>query len=324
MSKIPSHKLSQRALHAAPSPTLGITAKAAALRAEGKDVLSFSAGEPDFDTPDNVKDAAKRALDAGQTKYTPSSGTPALKQAIIAKLLGDNGLTYKPNEIIASCGAKHSIYNVFQAVIEEGDEVIIPAPYWVSYPEQVKLAGGTPVIVQTGSDFLAAPDAIERSITPKTRMLVLNSPSNPTGAVYEPSQLAAIAEVAVRHGIYVLSDEIYEKILFDGRKFVSMASFGPEIKALTFTINGLSKSHSMTGWRLGYAAGDSEIVAAMGRIQDQSTSNPCSISQAAGVEALTGPQDAVETMRVEFEKRRQVIVDGLNAKRFATFSSWPL
>jgi aspartate aminotransferase len=308
-----SRKLSQRAINAAPSPTLGIAAKAAALKAEGKDVLSFSAGEPDFDTPQNVKDAAVKALAAGQTKYTPSSGTPALKNAIIAKLERDNGLTYKPNEIIASAGAKHSIYNLMQAILEEGDEVLIPAPYWVSYPEQVKLADATPVIVPTGPDFLTSAAELEKYITSNTKLLVLNSPSNPTGAVYSPEQLKAIAELAVKHGIYVLSDEIYEKIIFAPNKFVSIASFGPEIKALTITVNGLSKSHSMTGWRIGYAAGDAEIVAAMGRIQDQSTSNPTSITQAASVEALNGPQDAVETMRVEFEKRRTLIVDGLNA-----------
>jgi len=308
-----SHKLSQRAINAAPSPTLGISAKAAALKAEGKDVVGFSAGEPDFDTPENVKQAAVKALAAGQTKYTPSSGTPALKKAIIDKLERDNGLTYKPNEIIASAGAKHSIYNLMQAILEEGDEVLIPAPYWVSYPEQVKLADGTPVVVQTGPDFLASAADLEKHATSRTKLLVLNSPSNPTGATYTREQLADIADFAVQRGIYVLSDEIYEKILFDGRKFTSIASLSPQIKSLTFTINGLSKSHAMTGWRIGYAAGDAEVVAAMGRIQDQSTSNPCSITQAASVEALNGPQDAVETMRVEFEKRRAIIVDALNA-----------
>lgn len=305
-------KQSQRALNAAPSPTLGIAAKAAALKAEGKDVVSFSAGEPDFDTPQNVKDAAIAALAAGQTKYTPSSGTPALKDAIIAKLERDSGLAYKRNEIIACCGAKHAIYNLFQAMLDEGDEVIIPAPYWVSYPEQVKLADGVPVIVETGPDFLATPESIEAAVTPKTKVIVLNSPSNPTGAVYSPKAVQAIAEIAVKNGVYVLSDEIYEKILFPPSQFVSIASFGPEIKALTFTINGLSKSHAMTGWRLGYAAGDAEVIAAMGRIQDQSTSNPSSITQAAGVEALNGPQGTVETMRQAFEQRRTQIVDGLN------------
>lgn len=308
-----SRKLSQRALNAAPSPTLGIAAKASALKAEGKDVISFSAGEPDFDTPENVKQAAVAALAAGQTKYTPSSGTPALKKAIIAKLERDNDLTYKPNEIIASAGAKHSIYNLMQAIVDDGDEVLIPAPYWVSYPEQVKLAGGVPVIVPTGPDFLASPAEMEKRITDRTKLMVINSPSNPSGAVYSRQQLSEIAEVAVRRGVYVLSDEIYEKILFDGRQFASIAAFGPEIKKLTFTINGLSKSHAMTGWRIGYAAGDAEVIAAMGRIQDQSTSNPSSITQAASVEALNGPQDAVESMRVEFERRRGIIVDGLNS-----------
>jgi aspartate aminotransferase len=312
MASPEKQKLSRRAMNAAPSPTLGITAKANALRAAGKDIVSFSAGEPDFDTPQNVKDAAIAALAAGQTKYTPSSGTPALKNAIIAKLERDSGLTYKPSEIIASCGAKHSIYNLMQAILDEGDEAIIPAPYWVSYPEQVKLADGVPVIVETGADFVASAEAIEAAITPRTKLIVLNSPSNPTGAVYTPEQIAAIADVAVRHRMYVLSDEIYEKVLYTGSKFVSIASLGAEIKALTFTINGLSKSHSMTGWRLGYAAGDAEVVAAMGRIQDQSTSNPSSITQAAGVEALNGPQAAVETMRQAFEQRRDIIVAGLN------------
>jgi aspartate aminotransferase len=306
-------KLSSRALNAAPSPTLGIAAKAKALKAEGLDVLSFSAGEPDFDTPDNVKEAAIKAIKAGETKYTPSSGTPALKKAIIAKLERDNGLSYKPNEIIASAGAKHSIYNLMQAILEEGDEAIIPAPYWVSYPEQVKLAGATPVIAPCGPDFLTSASDIEKLITPKTKLLVLNSPSNPSGAVYGEEALRAIAEVVVKHNIFVMSDEIYEKVIYDGRKAVSIASFSPDIKALTFTINGLSKSHSMTGWRIGYCAGDAEVVAAMGRIQDQSTSNPSSITQAASVEALNGPQEAVEMMRGEFEKRRAIIVDGLNA-----------
>jgi aspartate aminotransferase len=313
MTQATSKKLSQRAINCAPSPTLGITAKANALKADGIDVVSFAAGEPDFDTPQNVKDAAIAALNAGQTKYTPSSGTPALKNAIIAKLQRDNGLTYKPNEIIASAGAKHSIYNVMQAMIDPGDEVIIPAPYWVSYPEQVKLAGGTPVIVPTDENFLTTSSEIEKYITGSTKILIVNSPSNPTGAVYSPQALREIADLAVAKNIYVLSDEIYEKILFDGRPFVSIASFNEEIKARTITVNGLSKSYSMTGWRIGYAAADAEIVGAMGRIQDQSTSNPTSITQAAAVEALNGPQDSVTAMACEFEKRRGRIVELLNA-----------
>jgi aspartate aminotransferase len=291
---------------------LAITAKANALKADGRDVVSFGAGEPDYDTPQNVKDAAVKAIAAGQTKYTPSSGTVALKNAIIAKLERDNCLVYKPNQIIASAGAKHSIYNLMQAILEEGDEVLIPAPYWVSYPEQVKLAGAKPVIVPTDENFQITASVLERFVTAETKLLVLNSPSNPTGAVYEEETMREIAELAVRCGIYVMSDEIYEKVLYDGRKSVSIAAFDDKIKALTITINGLSKSHSMTGWRIGYAAGDAEIVAAMGRIQDQSTSNPSSITQAASVEALNGPQDSVEMMRVEFQKRRDYIVKALN------------
>ena len=316
MSTPPQQKmLSQRALHAAPSPTLAITAKANALKAEGKDILSFGAGEPDFDTPQNVKDAAVAALDRGETKYTPSSGTVALKDAIIAKLKRDNGLTYSRNEIIVSCGAKHSIYNLMQAMLNDGDEVVIPAPYWVSYPEQAKLAGGVPVIVETdeSTGFLATAAQIEAVLTPKTKLVVINSPSNPTGAVYAPQTLREIAELCAARGVYLMSDEIYEKILYTGSEFVSPASFSDEIKMYVITINGFSKAHSMTGWRLGYAAADLDIVAAMSKIQDQSTSNPTSIAQAAGVEALNGPQDAVETMRQAFEERRNYIVPALNA-----------
>ena len=307
--------LSQRALNAAPSPTLAITAKANALKAQGKDVISFGAGEPDFDTPQNVKDAAVAALAKGDTKYTPSSGTVALKDAIAAKLKRDNGLTYSRNEIIASCGAKHSIYNLMQALLDPGDEVVIPAPYWVSYPEQVKLADGIPVIVTAdeSTGFLSTAAQIEAVLTPKTKMVVVNSPSNPTGAVYTPAALREIAELCAGRGIYLMSDEIYEKILYTGNEFVSPASLGEDIKKLTITINGFSKAHSMTGWRLGYAAADLDIVAAMSKIQDQSTSNPTSIVQAAGVEALNGPQDSVETMRQAFQERRDWIVPALNA-----------
>jgi aspartate aminotransferase len=307
--------LSQRALNAAPSPTLAITAKANALKAQGKDVISFGAGEPDFDTPQNVKDAAVAALARGDTKYTPSSGTVALKDAIAAKLKRDNGLTYSRSEIIVSCGAKHSIYNLMQAMLDPGDEVVIPAPYWVSYPEQVKLAGGVPVIVTAdeSTGFLSTAAQMEAVLTSKTKMVVINSPSNPTGAVYTPQALRDIAELCAGRGIYLMSDEIYEKILYTGSEFVSPASFSDDIKKLTITINGFSKAHSMTGWRLGYAAADLDIVAAMSKIQDQSTSNPTSIAQAAGVEALNGPQDSVETMRQAFQERRDWIVPALNA-----------
>lgn len=307
--------LSLRALNAAPSPTLAITAKANALKAQGKDVVSFGAGEPDFDTPQNVKDAAVAALARGDTKYTPSSGTVALKDAIIGKLKRDNNLTYSRNEIIASCGAKHSIYNLMQALIGPGDEVVISAPYWVSYPEQVKLADGTPVIISAdeSTGFLTTAAQIESAFTPRTKMVVVNSPSNPTGAVYTPGALRDIAELCAGRGIYLMSDEIYEKILYAGNEFVSPASFSDEIKKLTITINGFSKAHSMTGWRLGYAAADMDIVAAMSKIQDQSTSNPASITQAAGVEALNGPQESVEMMRQAFQERRDFVVPALNA-----------
>ena len=306
--------LSLRAIQAAPSPTLAITAKANALKAQGKDVISFGAGEPDFDTPQNVKDAAVAALARGDTKYTPSSGTVALKDAIIAKLKRDNGLTYGRTEIIVSCGAKHSIYNLMQAMLDPDDEVIVPSPYWVSYPEQVKLADGIPVIVPAteASGFLTSAAEIEAHFTPKTKLVIVNSPSNPTGAVYTPQALRDISDLCVGRGIYLMSDEIYEKILYTGAEFVSPASFSEAAKKLTITINGFSKAHSMTGWRLGYAAADLDIVAAMSKIQDQSTSNPTSIAQAGGVEALNGPQDAVETMRLAFQERRDVIVPALN------------
>ena len=307
--------LSQRALNAAPSPTLAITAKANALKAQGKDVVSFGAGEPDFDTPQNVKAAAVAALERGDTKYTPSSGTVALKEAILEKLKRDNGLTYSRSEIIVSCGAKHSIYNLMQALLDPGDEVVVPAPYWVSYPEQVKLADGVPVFVTAdeSTSFLSTAAQIEAVLTPKTKMVIVNSPSNPTGAVYAPAALRDIADLCAGRGIYLMSDEIYEKILYPGSEFVSPASFSAEIKTLTITINGFSKAHSMTGWRLGYAAADLDIVAAMSKIQDQSTSNPTSIAQAAGVEALNGPQDSVEAMRRAFRERRDWIVPALNA-----------
>ena len=306
--------LSQRAIHAAPSPTLAITAKANALKAQGKDVISFGAGEPDFDTPQNVKDAAVAALARGDTKYTPSSGTVALKEAIIAKLKRDNGLTYSRNEIIVSCGAKHSIYNLMQALLDPGDEVVIPAPYWVSYPEQAKLADGVPVVVPTDESmgFLASAAQIESHLTDKTKLVIVNSPSNPTGAVYTPQALRDISDLCVGRGIYLMSDEIYEKILYTGNEFVSPASFSEAAKAMTITINGFSKAHAMTGWRLGYAAADLDIVAAMSKIQDQSTSNPTSITQAAGVEALNGPQEPVEMMRSAFQGRRDFIMSALN------------
>lgn len=306
--------LSQRALNCAPSPTLAITAKANQMKADGIDVVAFGAGEPDFDTPDHIKQAAVDALAKGYTKYTPSAGIPALKKAIIEKLERDNGLTYGPANIIVSVGGKHSLYNVFQALCEKGDEVIIPAPYWVSYPEQAKLADATPVIISTTdkSGFAPTIDQLRSAITPNTKIVVLNSPSNPTGAMWPRATIEALAELAVENDFYVISDEIYEKIVYDGNKPISIAALNPEIKKRTITVNGVSKTYSMTGWRIGYAAAEAEIVAAMGRIQDSVTSNPTSIAQYAAVAALTGPQEFLNEWLAEFDRRRQVIVKGLN------------
>jgi aspartate aminotransferase len=307
-------RISERARNAAPSPTLAITAKCKALQAQGVDIVGFGAGEPDFDTPDHIKAAAIEALNSGQTKYTASSGTPQLKDAIIEKLERENGLSYKPNQIIVSAGAKHSLYNLFQAILDPGDEVIVPVPYWVSYPEQVKLAGGVPVFVDApeANGFRVTADTIAEKITPRTKAIVLNSPSNPSGAVVAEAELRKIAELAVEKNVLVVSDEIYEHLTY-GLDHVSIASFGPEIQKLTLVVNGFSKAYSMTGWRLGWLAGDAEIVAAMGRIQDQSTSNPTSFAQAGAVAALRGPQECVEQMRQAFEERRNYIVDRLNA-----------
>src|SRR5512135_836389 len=307
--------LAKRVQSIKPSPTLAVDAKAKAMKAEGIDVVGFGAGEPDFDTPDNIKEAAIKAVRDGFTKYTPVPGTDELKDAIINKLKNDNGLTYARPEIIVSTGAKHSLYNIAQALYGPGDEVIIPSPYWVSYPDQVLLNDASPVIVETTEKqgFRISATDLEKAVTKKTKALILNSPSNPTGLAYDRDALAAIAKVAVKHGIYVISDEIYEKIVYDGFRHVSIASLGDDIKALTLTVNGLSKSHAMTGWRLGYAAGPKDVIGAMTKIQSQSTSNPCSITQKAAVEALNGPQGFIPVMVAEFDKRRKYIVDRLNA-----------
>ena len=306
--------ISRRAGNVSASPTLAITAKAKAMQAEGIDVVNFAAGEPDFDTPQFIKDAAIASLQSGFTKYTPTSGTPDLKKAICEKLARDNGLEYKPGEVIVSLGAKHSIYNAALAVVDPGDEVIIPAPYWVSYPEIVGLADGKPVYVGTdeSTGFTAPIDKLRAAVTPKTRMLILNSPSNPTGGVYDRKQIEQIAELAVEKGFYVLSDEIYEKIIYDGREHVSIGSLGDEIKKITITINGFSKAFSMTGWRLGYAAAEKDIVDAMEAIQSHSASNLVSFTQPAAVAALNGPQSVVDEMVAEFDKRRRYIVGRLN------------
>jgi len=307
-------KLAGRVGKIQPSPTLAITSKAKAMKAQGIDVVGFGAGEPDFDTPDHIKAAAKKALDAGYTKYTPVPGTPELKDAILAKLSRDNGLTYGRENIIVSVGAKHSIYNVAQALLEEGDEVLIPAPYWVSYPDITLLAGATPVILPARQEngFKITPSQLDEAVTKKTRLLVLNSPSNPTGAAYTEEELQALAEVAVRRDLLVLSDEIYEKLVYDGFAFSSIASFGEEVRKRTILVNGLSKAFSMTGWRIGYVAADKELVAAMGNIQSQSTSNPVSFCDKAAIEALNGPQEFMKVWLAEFDRRRRYIVDRLN------------
>ncbi|HEX9114182.1 MAG TPA: pyridoxal phosphate-dependent aminotransferase [Nitrospirota bacterium] len=307
--------ISKRAQAVKPSPTLATAAKAKAMKAQGIDVVDFGVGEPDFDTPDNVKQAGIQAIQKGFTKYTPAGGTDDLKEAVIEKFKRDNGLTYEKSQVLISCGAKHSLYNIAEALFDPGDEVIIPAPYWVSYPDQVLLNDAVPVIVETTEEegFKLSAKKLEKAITPKTKALVLNSPSNPTGLAYDRRTLEDIAALAVKRGIYVISDEIYEKLLYDGFTHTSIASLGPEIKNLTIVVNGVSKSHAMTGWRIGYAAGPKDVVSAMANIQSQSTSNPASISQKAAVEALRGPQDFIGIMNAEFDKRRKYMVKRLNA-----------
>lgn len=304
--------LSKRVSGMKPSPTLEIDAKARALKSQGIDIIGFGIGEPDFNTPDNIKETAIKAIRDGFTKYTAVSGIDELKDAIIEKFKKDNDLNYDRSEIIVSCGAKHSLYNIAQAIFNPGDEILIPAPYWVSYPDQVILNDATPVIVKTGNDFLLTPEGLKEKITPKTKAIILNSPSNPTGMAYDKKSLESIAEIAVRHKIYIISDEIYEKIIYDGFEHISIASLGKEIKAITLVANGVSKAYSMTGWRIGYTAGPKEIISAMSNIQSQSTSNPASVSQKAAIEALRGPQDSVKKMVEEFDRRRKYMVKRLN------------
>jgi len=306
--------IAKRAMAIKPSPTLATAAKAKAMKSQGIDVVDFGVGEPDFDTPENVKQAGIKAIQSGFTKYTPAGGTDELKEAVVEKFKKDNGLQYEKSQVLISCGAKHSLYNIAEALFDPGDEVIIPSPYWVSYPDQVLLNDAVPVIVETTEEegFKLSAKKLEKAITKKTKALVLNSPSNPTGLAYDKKTLEEIAAIAVRHKIYVISDEIYEKLIYDGFKHFSIASLGAEIKDLTLVVNGVSKSHAMTGWRIGYAAGPKDIITAMANIQSQSTSNPASISQKAAVEALRGPQDFIRTMNVEFDKRRKYMVDRLN------------
>jgi aspartate aminotransferase len=306
--------LSNRARGLKPSPTLAINAKAKSMQAQGLHVISFGAGEPDFDTPDNIKQAAVRAIDEGFTKYTPVGGIDELKDAIIHKFQRDNHITYKRSQILVSCGGKHSFYNLAQALFDEGDEVIIPAPYWVSYPPMVELAGASPIIIRTKEEngFRVTPEDLKKAITSKTKALVINSPSNPTGGAYAKEDLERIAEIAISNRFFVISDEIYEKIVYDGFDFISIASLGEDIKSRTVIVHGVAKTYAMTGWRIGYAAGSEEIISAMNNIQSQSTSNPTSIAQKASVEALIGPQDEVHKMVAAFAQRRNYIVDRLN------------
>ena len=308
-------RLSKKTYSVKPSPTLAIDAKAKSLKASGVDVISFGVGEPDFDTPENIKEAAIKAIRSGFTKYTPVGGTDELKTAIIEKLKKDNGLIYEKNEIIVSCGAKHCLYNIAEALYDAGDEVILPAPYWVSYPDQIVLNGAVPVIVKTdeGNAFKITPEILKANLSKKTKALILNSPSNPTGLAYDRKSLEAIAEIAVKHDFYIISDEIYEKLIYDGFEHVSIASLGDEIKQRTLVVNGISKSYAMTGWRIGFAAGPKDIINAMTNIQSQSTSNPASISQKAAVEALTGTQNFILEMVSEFDKRRKYMVERLNS-----------
>lgn len=306
-------KFAQRIQNIQPSMTLAISAKAQSLREQGIDVIGFGAGEPDFATPENIKQAAIEAIQNNETHYTNVSGTNALKDAIIEKFDCDNGLSYERNQIVVSCGAKHSFYNLAQVLWDSGDEIIIPAPYWVSYPDMVILANATPVIVNTDqpSGFKITAEQLQQAITNKTSAVVLNSPSNPTGSAYTKKELEALAEVILKNKLLVISDEIYEKIIFDDFEHVSIASLSEELKQSTVVINGASKCFAMTGWRIGYLAANAEIVSAVSKLQGQSTSNPTSIAQAASVEALTGKQSPAEIQKmvVEFKKRRDVLMD---------------
>lgn len=307
--------LSKKGLSISPSSTLAIDAKAKKMKAEGIDIVGFGAGEPDFDTPLHIKSAAIAAIESGFTKYTPASGTLELKQAICKKFKKDNGLDYTPAQIVISNGAKHSLVNTFQTICNAGDEVIIPAPYWVSYPEMVKLADATPVFVKTSeqSGFKFSVQQIEQALTKKTKAIIINSPCNPTGMVYSQQELAEIADLAVKRGLFVVSDEIYEKLIYDGYQHISIASINNKIKEQTIVVNGVSKTYAMTGWRIGYTASNAEIAKIMGNIQSHATSNPNSIAQKAAEAAITGPQDVIDPMVSAFVSRRNYMVKRINS-----------
>lgn len=308
-------KLAERVGKVTPSLTLAIAAKAKAMKEEGIEVCNFSAGEPDFDTPEHIKAAAKLALDRGKTRYGPSAGEPKLREAIARKLKTENGLDYRAENVIVTNGGKHSLFNLMLALIEPGDEVIIPAPYWLSYPEMVKLVGGVPVIVHTdaSTSYKITPDQLASACTPHTQLFVLTSPSNPTGAVYTPAEIQALAKVVVEKDILVVSDEIYEKILYNGAEHLSIGSLGGEIFERTIISSGFAKAYSMTGWRVGYLAGSSELIKAVSTIQGHSTSNVCTFAQYGAIAALESSQDCVEQMRQAFAERRQVMLERLNA-----------
>ena len=307
--------LSDRVQRIKPSPTLAITSKAAELRAQGKDIIGLGAGEPDFDTPDHIKQAAIEAINAGKTKYTPVDGTPGLKKAVIDKFKRENGLDYEAGQILVSSGGKQSFFNMALALLNDGDEAIIPAPYWVSYPDMVKVAGGVPVILETDLDsrFKITPQQLEQAITPKTRLFVINSPSNPSGMAYSKEELAALGEVLKKHpDIVIATDDMYEHILWTGQPFVNIVNACPELYDRTVVMNGVSKAYSMTGWRIGYAGRPQKLIAAMKKVQSQSTSNPASISQAAAEAALSGDQQCVKDMVKAFKERHDYVVDALN------------
>jgi aspartate aminotransferase len=308
-------KLSQFTRQLKPSETLAISTKAKTLRAQGRNIIDFGLGEPDFATPSNIIRAAEHAMAEGFTKYTPPAGLPALRQAIADKLKRENELDYAPEEIIVSCGAKQALYNVAMVLLDAGDEVLIPGPYWVTYPTQVLLAGGTPVIIPTtvADDFKITGDLLRRYLTPKTKGIILNSPCNPTGAVYTPAELEELARVLLDTDLFIITDEIYEHIIYDGLKQISIATLDPALRARSIVVNGFSKSYAMTGWRLGYCAGPREVIEMCDRLQSQTTSNATAFVQVAGIEALTGPQESVAVMAQAFEQRRNFVVQRLNA-----------
>ncbi len=311
-------QLADRLSRIKPSATIAISAKATALKAAGKDVIALSFGEPDFDTPQNIKDAAIRAIQSGDTKYTAVDGTPKLKEAIVAKFKRENGLTYTTKQISVGTGGKQVLFNAFMATLSAGDEVVIPAPYWVSYPEMVLLAEGSPVIVlcSDANDFKLVPADLERAITPRTKWVLLNSPSNPSGAAYTRAELTALTDVLMRHPhVWVLTDDMYEHLVYDDFEFVTPAQIEPRLYDRTLTMNGVSKAYCMTGWRIGYAGGPERLIKAMGDVQSQSTSNPSSIGQAAAVEALNGPQEFIPAHNAKFKARRDLVVTMLNAAK---------